>query len=95
MAAGSWARRVGDGWELTLRVQPGARRAGVVGELGEALKVRVTAPADGGKANAELLRWLADHLGVPPRNVTLLTGAHSRTKRIRVDGEVDHARRHS
>ena len=39
-----------------------------------ALKVRLAAPPVDGKANAELLRFLADAFGVPLRNVVLLRG---------------------
>lgn len=79
-----WARRTSTGWTLTIRVQPGASRTGVVGGHGEALKVRVTAPANDGKANAELVRFLAKHLGVPSRAVEILAGHHTRTKTVAV-----------
>ena len=49
----AWARLVPDGWELALRVQPGARTTEVVGEHGDALKLRVAAPANDGKANGK------------------------------------------
>lgn len=79
-----WARRQGDRWSLTIRVQPGATRSGVVGPHGDALKVRVAAPANDGKANAELVRFLADHLGVPERDVQITRGHTSRTKVVHV-----------
>lgn len=69
---------------LTLRVQPGARRTEVAGLHGDALKVRLAAPPVDGKANAELLRYLADAFGVPLRNVTLVRGETSRQKIVRV-----------
>jgi hypothetical protein len=83
-ASAPWATRVGGGWSLTIRVQPGAARSGVVGPYGAALKVRVAAPADDGKANKELVRFLAGHLEVPVRAVEIVTGHHSRTKVVRV-----------
>jgi uncharacterized protein len=82
--AAPWARRTDDGWSLTVRVQPGARRSGVVGSLGDALKVQVAAPADGGKANEELVRFLAGHLGLPSRAVAITRGLHARTKVVAV-----------
>lgn len=85
----SWARRIERGWELTLRVQPGARGTGVVGELGDALKVRVAAPADDGKANAALTRFLATALGVPTAAVTVIRGEHSRSKVVRIAVDAD------
>lgn len=79
-----WARRAHDGWLLDVRVQPGARRTEVVGPLGDSLKIRVRAPANDGKANAELVRFLADRLGVPRSAVQIVRGQTSRAKTVRV-----------
>jgi len=70
--------------QLTLHVQPGASRTEVAGTHGDALKVRLTAPPVDGKANAELLRFLAEAFGVPRRNVTLVRGETSRAKVVRI-----------
>ena len=70
--------------QLTLHVQPGASRTEVTGTHGDALKVRLAAPPVDGKANAELLRFLAEVFGVPRRNVTLLRGELSRAKVVRI-----------
>ena len=69
---------------LTLHVQPGAARTEVSGTHGDALMVRLAAPPVDGKANAELLRFLAEAFGVPRRNVTLLRGELARAKVVRV-----------
>ncbi|MGZ4677138.1 MAG: DUF167 domain-containing protein [Acidimicrobiia bacterium] len=90
-AATPWARAVTGGWELQLRIQPGARRTEVVGALGDALKVRVAAPADQGKANAALTRFLAAALDVPVAAVSVARGAHGRSKVVRVEGLADPA----
>jgi len=79
-----WARRVSGGWSLTIRVQPGAARSEVVGPHGDALRVRVAGPPVDGKANAELVRFLAEHLGLPTRSVTITRGHTSRTKVVLV-----------
>jgi uncharacterized protein len=83
-----WCREEGDGLVLQLHVQPGAKRteiAGVHGEGAQArLKVRVAAPPADGKANAELLCFLAAAFGVPLRAVTLLRGETSRQKSVRI-----------
>lgn len=84
-----WARRTAGGWHLALTVQPGAKRTGVVGEHGDTLKVRVAAPADGGRANRALCEFLARELGVPIRAVEVVHGASSRVKTVAVDGDVD------
>jgi len=80
----AWARPIDGGWLLELRVQPGARRPGIAGPLGDALKVRVTAPADAGKANAELVRFVATWLGAPRSTVRIVRGTASRSKTIEV-----------
>lgn len=79
-----WARRTVDGWSLTIQVQPGASRSEVVGRHGDALRVRVAGTPVDGKANTELVRFLADHLGLPARAVEITRGHSSRTKVVRV-----------
>jgi len=71
---------------LALKVIPNAPRDEVVGWLGDALKVKVRAPALDGRANDALLAFLAEKLGVPRRTVTLVRGDKSRQKVVRVDG---------
>ncbi|MBB1089915.1 DUF167 domain-containing protein [Rhodopseudomonas pseudopalustris] len=51
------------------------------------VKVRVRAIADGGEANRAVIELLAKSLGVPKRNVRLLSGATSRQKQIAIDGD--------
>jgi uncharacterized protein (TIGR00251 family) len=70
---------------LTLHVQPGAKRTEVAGQHGAALKIRLAAPPIDGKANVELLRYLASAFGVPLGNVTLVRGGASRQKVVRID----------
>lgn len=81
----SWRREVGDAIELALHVQPGAKRTEVAGQHGTALKLRLAAPPVEGKANAALLRFLADAFDVPLRAVTLVRGETSREKTIRIE----------
>jgi uncharacterized protein (TIGR00251 family) len=81
-----WLREDGDALVLALHVQPGARRTEVAGIHGDALKLRLAAPAVEGKANGALRAFLADAFGVPLRNVTLLRGETSRDKVVRVAG---------
>lgn len=79
-------RRTASGVRFTVRVQPRASTAGVAGAYGDALRVRVTAPPVGGAANDMLVRTLAEAFGVPPRAVTILSGARARTKVVEVAG---------
>lgn len=69
---------------LTLHVQPGANHSTFAGKYGDALKLKLAAPAVDGKANAELVRFLADAFGVPQRNVEIVRGETSRSKVVRV-----------
>jgi uncharacterized protein YggU (UPF0235/DUF167 family) len=69
-----------------LRVIPGARHPEIVGRHGESWKVRVTAPAEGGRANDAVLELLARALEIPRRDVSLAVGASSRDKVVVLDG---------
>jgi hypothetical protein len=71
---------------LRLRVVPGARRPGVVGRHGDAWKLRVSAPAEAGKANDAVLALLAETLDVPRRDLALTAGHSSRDKVVALDG---------
>ena len=71
---------------LDLHVQPGAKRTEVAGTHGDRLRIRLAAPPVDGAANDELVRFLAEAFGVPRRNVTIVTGATARRKRVRVEG---------
>jgi uncharacterized protein len=71
---------------LRVHVQPGAGRTAVMGRHGDALKVKVGAPPEGGRANEAVLGLLATTLGVPAASVTLESGASSRAKRVRIAG---------
>jgi uncharacterized protein (TIGR00251 family) len=74
------------GWILPVRAQPGARKNGVLGEHGGALKVAVTAPPEDGRANQALVELLRELLGLKRSQVTLLSGQTSRDKRFLIGG---------
>lgn len=74
------------GIELSLKVVPGASRTRVAGVLGTALKVAVAAPPEGGKANAAVIRLLADVLGVSKSDVEIVSGHGQPLKRVTVRG---------
>ena len=71
---------------LSIHVQPGASRSEVVGEHGDALKIRLAAPPVDGKANAALIAFVARALDVSRSQVELISGTASRQKRVRVTG---------
>jgi uncharacterized protein (TIGR00251 family) len=71
---------------LPVLAQPGAKRAGIVGERAGALRVAVTAPPEKGKANEAIQAVLAEALGCKASCITLLSGETSRKKRFLIDG---------
>ena len=71
---------------LRVRVSPGARRGGVTGRVGDVWKLRVTAPAEGGRANEAVVRLLADTVDVPRRRITLVSGHTARDKVVELKG---------
>lgn len=70
---------------LTLHVQPNAQATAVAGLHGDALKVRIAAPAADNRANAALLAHLQTVLGVPAALISLRAGARGRRKVVRID----------
>ncbi|MBS1984592.1 MAG: YggU family protein [Bdellovibrionales bacterium] len=71
---------------LKLRVIPNAAKNQIVGRYGDALKVKVRSPALEGKANAALLEFLAEVLGLPRAHVVLESGETARIKLVRIEG---------
>jgi uncharacterized protein (TIGR00251 family) len=80
-------------YSLTLHVQPGARKSGIVGLHGGALKVKIAAPASENRANAELIAFLAEALAVARAAINLRHGATGRRKIVDVAGGADLAAR--
>ena len=74
---------------LTLRVAPGAASTAVVGRHGKGWKLRVSAAPENGKANAAVVRLLADVLDVPERDVAIVSGRGSRDKTVALTGIAD------
>ncbi len=71
---------------VDVHVQPQSGRTAVVGRHGAALKLRVAAPPRDGRANEAACALLARTLGVAPSAVSLVSGATSRSKRLKVEG---------
>ncbi len=71
---------------LAVKVVPGARRDEIAGRLGDRLKVRVSAPPEGGRANAAVCRVIAASLGVKPGAVAIVAGHSSPEKLVEITG---------
>ena len=81
-------RREGDDVVLMVHAQPGAKQSAFAGSHGDALKIRLAAPALEGRANRELCRFLAAEFAVAVSAVTVLSGEGARRKRVHVAGPV-------
>ncbi|MGE3579023.1 MAG: DUF167 domain-containing protein [Vicinamibacterales bacterium] len=74
------------GVEIQIKVIPRAGRTAIAGVRDGALLVRLAAAPVDGAANEALTELLASALGIPRRNVTILSGEHSKQKRVQVTG---------
>jgi uncharacterized protein (TIGR00251 family) len=67
-------------------LQPKASRSEIVGLHDGAIKIRIAAPPVDGKANTALIKFLARYFATAAQAVDIVSGQHSRRKRIRVRG---------
>jgi hypothetical protein len=75
-----------NGVTFAIKVHPRAKKNAITGEVGDALKVALTAPPVDGKANEACIEFFAKLLNVPRSSVTIAAGLTSRNKVIRVAG---------
>ena len=71
---------------FAVRIHPRAKKNAISGELGEALRLSLTAPPLEGRANQACIEFLAKLLKVPRSSVTIASGHTNRNKVIRVAG---------
>lgn len=79
-------RSTAAGSTFAVKVQPRARRNAVVGQLGDALKIALTAPPLEGRANQALVEFLAEILNLPRSSITIAAGQGSRRKVVAIAG---------
>ena len=82
----SWIQPATGGCVVNVRVIPRASKNQIQGVLGDTLKIRLQAPPVDGKANEALVRFLAETLKLPARNISLLSGKTGRNKRVLLGG---------
>ena len=82
----SWIVPAPDGCVLTVKASPRANRTEIAGVDAEWVRIRIQAPPVDGRANGELIRFLAQKLALPKRAVTVLSGDGSRLKRVKLCG---------
>lgn len=80
----NWYRWEGNDLVLNLLIQPRSCKNEFVGQQGDTYKICTTAPPVDGRANEQLLRFLAKAFGVRNCNVQLIMGVNSRRKAIRI-----------
>ena len=79
-----YLKKHADGITFKVRVQPRAKKNTVVGLLGNALKLKLTAPPVDGAANTMCLKFLAGLLNVPKSTLEIVSGKTGREKMIRL-----------
>lgn len=73
---------------LEVRLSPGAKRNQILGYYGEKqIKIAIKSPPVDGKANAALVKFLAESFSLSQKNVELISGETSRSKRILLKGD--------
>jgi uncharacterized protein (TIGR00251 family) len=75
-----------EGATFAVKIHPRARKNAIAGEVGDAIKVSLTAPPLEGRANQACIEFLANLLKLPRSSVTIASGQNSRRKAIRVVG---------
>lgn len=75
-----------DGIALRVHVQPGAGETKAMGRHGNALKIRVAAPPEKGRANEATVEYLADVLGLKKSEVEIVSGQTARQKKVSLKG---------
>lgn len=69
---------------IKVKLLPRSSRNHIAGKEGNRYKIKVTAPPVDGKANEALIKLLAKNLGIPGRDIEILSGHTSRLKTIRI-----------
>jgi uncharacterized protein (TIGR00251 family) len=75
-----------DGLVLKIKVEPRSSRSEIVGQYGDAVKVKLNSPPVDGKANTELIALLAKEYGVSKKDVEIISGLSSKNKMVRLSG---------
>jgi uncharacterized protein (TIGR00251 family) len=74
------------GISFHIKVHPRAKKNAITGEVGDALKLTLSAPPVEGRTNTACVEFFAKLLKVPRGSVTIASGEHSRLKVVRISG---------
>lgn len=86
--SGLHIEQAGEDVLIWLKAVPGASRNEIAGVVGDRLKIRVSAPPEGGKANKAICKLLASSLGLKANQISIERGETSQAKIIRISGAV-------
>lgn len=75
-----------NGIQFSVHIQPRAAKNEICGLQGEELKIRITSPPVDDAANRMCTEFLARTVGVAKSRVTIVSGAKSRHKTVRIAG---------
>ncbi len=71
--------------KIRLKVTPNAQKNKIIGWIDDSLKIKIAAQPQKGKANKELIKFLAKEWGISRSNILILKGKKSRTKLIQIN----------
>jgi uncharacterized protein (TIGR00251 family) len=77
-------KQTNDGVILMVKVVPGSSSSRIAGLLAQTLRVNIAAAAEKGKANKQLIAFLAKLLHLPKSSVTVVSGEHNRVKQVHI-----------
>jgi len=75
---------------IRVRAIPNAKHSEIMGRVGSIVRVRVAAANVEGKANEELVEFLAEYFGVKSRYVSILRGEKGKEKTVQIEGRPEH-----
>lgn len=74
------------GTVLEIYAAPRSKKNSILGEYQGRLKIALTAPPVDGEANAALVAFLAKHLGISQKQISIIRGTTNKRKSVRIDG---------
>lgn len=82
----NWIRADQNGCIIEVHISPQSKKCEIVGLYNNRLKIKIDSPPVDGKANAALIRFLAETLGLKMSNLSILRGETSKIKQIKIIG---------
>ena len=78
-----------NGIKLSVKILPNSSKNEIIGIFGDALKIKIDAPAVEGKANEKCIKFLAKLLNVSKTSISIISGEKSKTKTLLIKGDSD------